>query len=883
MSETSSTTTFSRGAEWVRADFHLHTLKEPGVSRSKFRAEFRDREHPEGEFAKEWVARLVAENIRVAVITNHNFFDAGEFKSLRRKARKEGILVLPGLELGVNAGQGVHTLIVFSPDWVDDQAAGDGIERFLKAEFTTSPDEGARTKHDLKGCLQELESYGKDYFVVFAHVDSDNGLISELGWGALGHAIENCGDLWRRVSGLQKVKDPDYVKQNWPGATVPAFVEGSDPRDSIEEVGKSGQSCWLKVGDLSFESVKFALTDHVQRVRSNAPEERCGPMLHSVRFEGGLLGGQEYGLSEQLTTLIGSRGSGKSSVIECLRYALAFEPGQNADARYKNDLVKAMLANGGEVIVTGLNEHDQTVEVRRPLGFDPQVTLEGQSTRLRPRDVFPNVLYFGQKDLGNRHEGFETEFFAMLTGSTTPDDQHQEEQLTLAVRQAVTEYQTVLKAKGLDDEYAQEEEKLKHQLEVYAKKGVDQQLAALTVFDADRRVVADLRDQIEEFRNHTGQLDTDWHGILDDWPVLKSETLKQPAGRLAKLLETVQSLKTDYDRLITGLQGVATELGGIFASIQESERAEQEGFSQLLRDIDAPGLDLDAYRKMKSRHGQLVKLLHAASNRTQAEQAALSNVLTAAQSLHRFRRELHRKEEAALKECAESVPEAIQLKSQFEGDREGFDAFIASQLSGTHFRKTSREGVVAKLTNGLAIFEHRDKLQDTLGATADVEKLRTALFANLDEFLTYRVADRREITFDGTPIQKLSLGQRATAILTLLTSLDRYPVMLLDQPEDDLDNETIFRHVVEPLLQRKQRCQFVIATHNANIPVLGDAEQIHACREVEHGRYDHESGSLDRTATSQAIVNIMEGGVEAFQRRQKVYQQWTKSVSDRNS
>ena len=89
--------------------------------------------------------------------------------------------------------------------------------------------------------------------------------------------------------------------------------------------------------------------------------------------------------------------------------------------------------------------------------------------------------------------------------------------------------------------------------------------------------------------------------------------------------------------------------------------------------------------------------------------------------------------------------------------------------------------------------------------------------------------------------------------------------------------------MVAPLLERKQHCQFVIATHNANIPVLGDAEQIHACREVENGKYEHQSGSLDSPVTSQTIVNIMEGGAEAFLRRQKVLQQWTKSVSVRNS
>jgi len=109
-------------------------------------------------------------------------------------------------------------------------------------------------------------------------------------------------------------------------------------------------------------------------------------------------------------------------------------------------------------------------------------------------------------------------------------------------------------------------------------------------------------------------------------------------------------------------------------------------------------------------------------------------------------------------------------------------------------------------------------------------------------------------------------------------SLEDHPLFLIDQPEDDLDNETIFRHVVEPLLGRKHRSQFIVATHNPNIPVLGDSELVHACREVDKGRYDHSSGSLDAVATRDAIVSIMEGGAQAFEQRQKIYSQWTNSL-----
>ena len=868
---------FPRGAQWVRADFHLHTLKEPGASRQKLRAEFKDKEN---SFVKAWVDQLVNATVRVAVVTNHNLFDMGEFKALRKAARKEGILVLPGLELGINGGKnGIHALIVFSPDWIDDPAANDGIDRFLKSQFTTSPDEGSRTNDDIAGCLERLDSYGKEYFIVFAHVQSDNGLINELNWGTLKETIERCNDRWNRVLGLQKVTNPEVLQKHWP-VGLPAFVEGSDPRDSITEISQAERACWIKIGDLSFEAVRFALMDHNQRVRLTPPEMRSGPALHSVRFEGGLLDGQDYGLSEQLTTLIGSRGSGKSSVIECLRYALGQDPSDD-DAKYKNGLVKAMLANGADVIVTGRNEHNQLVEIRRPLGFDPKVYLEGAETRLRPMDVFPGLLYFGQKDLGTRRESFEAEFFAQLTGARTAQDREKEAKLEQKVVQAVADYQAVQKARGLDEEYAQEQERLKHQLAVYAEKGVEERLASLTVFDADRRSVKERFEQLQNFEQLFRRDDFAWREVMADWPELKSASLKVASERLKVAFETLQGLKAGFNQTVKGLAELSKEVEAIFASVKETERELQEGFAQIQREINEPGLNLDEYRRKKSRYGQLVKLQDAAANRVQAEQTALSKVLSAGEELYRFRRELHRKEEAALAACAKSIPDTIKLSTRFEDDRNAFDQFLAEQLKGQRFQTATRTLVVEKFRNGLAIFEKRDRLQEELGERADVDKLRTALFANLQAFLTWRVPDRREITFNGTPVDQLSLGQRATAILTLLTSLDRHPVMLLDQPEDDLDNETIFRNVVEPLRERKQRCQFIIATHNANIPVLGDAEQIHACREIQKGQYVHQSGSLDCPATSKTIVDIMEGGAEAFLRRQKVLQQWTKSVSDR--
>lgn len=867
---------FDRGAEWVRADFHLHTIKDLGQSR-KFRIEFAGREN---DFAKEWIGKLKNERIRIGVVTNHNGFDREEYKCLRKLGAKEGILILPGVELGVKeGGGGTHTLIVFSPDgWVVNEQNDDRIKRFIDGQFVGIPNEGSRTKDDLCSCLEAMDSFGHDYFVVFAHVQSDNGLCEELVGSNLTHVIERCGKRWKeRVLGLQKVKRPDVLATRWPASMqLPACVEGSDPR-VMAEVGTSERQCYLKIGELTFESVKFALHDWRQRVSNKIEIIDAKPCLHRISFKGGLLDGQTFSLSDQLTCLIGSRGSGKSSVIECLRFGLGLEPGES-DLKYKNGLVSGMLANGGEVSVTGKTVDGFGFEIRRPLGYDPVVRLEGKDTRLRPADILPGLLYFGQKDLGHRHPGFEDDLFSKLIGRRTVEEKSVEDNRIAAVKQAVEAWRLVLRASEKEQEYSQEEERLRHQLAIYREKGVEKQLERLTTFDADKRNLAEFIGHLQELRYKLEVAPDDWDEVANDWPVLKSEVLGDQAKVVTDSKSEFDAVRVDHAAVLLRMDTLLVTLRDNLKEVMEKERELQEEFAALQREINAPGLNLEEFRARKARHEGLVKLLKAAGNRKEMSAQALSQVGDTARALHDLWREWHREEFQELSSKSKPLPPALRLSSQFEGNRDEFRSFLKAKFAGTGFRNTSGEKIVATFSNGFTMFQSRGEVAELLGGSADVAKFNSFLDEHLAEILTYRVPDKRFIWFNEVQIQDLSLGQRATALLQLLMSLEGHPIFLVDQPEDDLDNETIFRHVVEPLLRGKMRSQFIIATHNPNIPVLGDAELVHSCRESGKGSYQHTSGSLDSGATRDAIVSIMEGGAQAFEQRQKIYSQWTNSL-----
>jgi ABC-type Mn2+/Zn2+ transport system ATPase subunit len=118
---------------------------------------------------------------------------------------------------------------------------------------------------------------------------------------------------------------------------------------------------------------------------------------------------------------------------------------------------------------------------------------------------------------------------------------------------------------------------------------------------------------------------------------------------------------------------------------------------------------------------------------------------------------------------------------------------------------------------------------------------------------------------------KLSLGQQQSILLTLLLSSDGSDPLIIDQPEDNFDGEFIYSSFVPVLRRAKERRQIVIVTHNANIAVLGDAEQIVVLKAQGDAGIITARGSIDDANTRKEACNILEGARIAFLRRAKTY------------
>ncbi len=145
---------------------------------------------------------------------------------------------------------------------------------------------------------------------------------------------------------------------------------------------------------------------------------------------------------------------------------------------------------------------------------------------------------------------------------------------------------------------------------------------------------------------------------------------------------------------------------------------------------------------------------------------------------------------------------------------------------------------------------------------------------DLTALLVAPVEDAADLRLlDGTGYKaaaNLSIGQRCTAVLPILLR-SRSDVLIVDQPEDHLDNAFVSGALVSTLRKRSLDAQFIFASHNANIPVLGEADRIiHMDSDGKRGFVRHQ-GPLDDPASVRAVTDVMEGGEEAFRRRAAFY------------
>jgi len=234
--------------------------------------------------------------------------------------------------------------------------------------------------------------------------------------------------------------------------------------------------------------------------------------------------------------------------------------------------------------------------------------------------------------------------------------------------------------------------------------------------------------------------------------------------------------------------------------------------------------------------------------------------------------------EAQEKELFEKIIQGIEIEGDIVFDEEQFcNDVLGSFVDNRKIKNENdlREEIAGKNTDGtakhitlisIANWVKQDLSTKLYFNRSGVDGMLEYIFTNWPQFMRVRAI----VKLNGKSTEVLSIGQRGTLLLKVfLATATAKQVFIIDQPEDNLDNNFIMHELVPLIRKAKVSRQIIMSTHNANLVVNADAEQIIVARLDNEG--DYISGSIENQTINQSIKEILEGGEEAFRNRENKY------------
>lgn len=852
------------------------------------------------EYARAMVDKAAELGVSVLAITDHN--SVRDVSAFQDAAANYDITIFPGFELA--STEGVHVLCLYSPD-TDEKL----LNRFL-GEFGVHNTEPSAELCD-KSFAEVLDLVREQGGVtIAAHVTSDKGLLKELfgltrikAWQNENLlAIQIPGSIKDLPEGDRKIvedKNVDYRRDHKAGERQAVAVLNAKDVCTPEDLEDPSATCWLKMSaDVSVDGLRQAFLDPDSRIRLNnvaEPEEHSE--LVALAWEGGgFLDGAAIHFNPNLNVLVGGRGTGKSTVVESLRYVLGLDP-VGEDARKAHEgIVRKVLRNGTKISLLVRSHHPAMREYRieRTVPNPPQVRDESQNRlKLLPRDVMARVEVYGQHEISELTNSPEKPV-SLLRRFIQPDE-------SLTRRKADVQRELEKTRKVILDTLAEldgiEERlavlpSLEETLERFREAGFEDRLREQSLLVREERVLDSIPDRVQVFRESLQALRQE---LPIDLAFLSDRALKELPGRniLTDANDVLERLSRDLeeaaDLIESSLKRADEGIGEIGGRWAERKHEVETAYEEILRDLQKSAVDggefirlrreIESLRPLSERRSLLERLLGEQRERRSALHAEWEDLKASA-----FR-ELDR----AVKNVNSELKNRVEVEVVMAGNREPLSELLRQETKG-RFSETiqaleqepdlSLSELVDLCRAGARELHKRYTIP--LGQAETLAKVPDDALMRIEELelpptTTFKlnVAPPDEPP-SWRPLDELSKGQKATAVLLLLL-LESDAPLIIDQPEDDLDNRFIAEGVLPRIRDAKRRRQFVFSTHNANIPVLGDAELIlglDASGEAEKGRAlikpEHMS-SIDSEPVRELVESILEGGQTAFETRRRKY------------
>ena len=432
---------------------------------------------------------------------------------------------------------------------------------------------------------------------------------------------------------------------------------------------------------------------------------------------------------------------------------------------------------------------------------------------------------------------------------------------------------------------------LEETLERFRESGLEDRLREQSLLVREERVLDSIPERLEPLRECLAIL---LQEIPIDRAFLSPKALEDLPGKeiLTGANDVLELLSLDLEELVNRFEAALAQadsgIDEIRARWNERKREVQTGYERILRELRKSAVDgeefirlrreIEGLRPLRERESLLQRLnkeymerrrmLLAEWEELKAEEFRLLD-----RAAKNVGRKLHERVRVDVAAAGNREPLFRVLRDEIGGRlSEVIDALKKEEFSLPHFVECCRMG---------AETVHRAYAIPPAQAKRLAEGSQEVLMRIEELELLPTTSIRLNTALAGEPplwqtLESLSTGQKATAVLLLLL-LESDAPLIVDQPEDDLDNRFITEGVVPRMREEKRRRQFIFSTHNANIPVLGDAELIlglTALGEAEGGNAridpDH-MGSIDARPVREMVEEILEGGKDAFETRRLKY------------
>lgn len=619
--------------------------------------------------------------------------------------------------------------------------------------------------------------------------------------------------------------------------------------------------------------------------------------LKSISVVGGFLDGVRLDLADGLNCIIGARGTGKTTALELLRYAIAAMPSREPHpGEYKRieSLVQQNLA-GGRVEVDVETKDGLHYTISRSWGEEPIVlTADGTPTAISlagsgifKADVFSQNEVEGIADQPASQlallDNFEAEAIAQIEAEI------RQRQSTLSANASqIMPLQDQLAA--LSDELSTlpgVEEKLKKFTAVEGEDStaINQAHALKALRDRERRAVESASEILHVAARGlvtlSGQIGQQGQSLVgaDIAAGPNGPRLQEVTGGLLECGHEVDRLVEQARSCIAGHQEELSQRATALATVHKEQ--ELAFRSVIEQHKQAQGEAAERAQLERLRNDLLAKerLLVETADRQQALQSDRFEMLA---QLSELRDERFAVREDVVRRINAALSPAIRVRIVQHGNAERYLRLLEHGLRGARIK----HGIVAqKLAGALWPAELAEIVrQGEVAALVDkaelnmtqAEKVMATLGGSklLFDLEMVDLMDRPRIELkDGSTYKdslSLSTGQKCTSILPILL-MDSENPLLVDQPEDNLDNGFIYGTIVDSIRKIKTRRQLIFVTHNPNVPVLGDAEGVFVLASDGASSRVVGAGSVDDCKSH--IVSLLEGGEDAFRMRGERYAQ----------